>query len=239
MLGKLIKYEFKATARWFLPAFALVLAFSFVGFFGQSMTSRFQDFSVPLYVLLFVGIIVAFFTLPTIMNVWRFHRNLLGSEGYLMFTLPVSTTSLIGAKLIVATVWQVLSLVVGLAGTSLLALGSNGSLTSIWGSIMGADPSVETILFTIVIAFGLFGSTLMYYVSLAVGQLSNRHRVAATIGAIIAIYCATHIVAVVLMALTASSEQSNMWPVMVLMIIYNVVYFFVTRYVLTQKLNLV
>jgi len=239
MLGKLTKHEFIATARWFLPALVLVLVFGAVGSLSQLLNPRFQDLSASLLTVLYVGMIVAFFTLPTIMNVWRFHKNLLTSEGYLMFTLPVSTTSIIAAKLIVATVWQVMSLVVGLAATSLIALGAQGHVTSIWSSIIGSDPLIETILCVILIAFGLFGSTLMYYVSLAIGQLSTRHRVAATISAIAAIYVVTHVVAIGLMGLAASPEQTHLWPTVVLMVLYNVGYFFVARHLLTKKLNLV
>ena len=42
--------------------------------------------------------------------VQRFYGNLLGREGYLMHTLPVTEAQLVGAKLISGTVWSVCSI---------------------------------------------------------------------------------------------------------------------------------
>ncbi|MCL2655264.1 MAG: hypothetical protein FWD65_06170 [Coriobacteriia bacterium] len=239
MLGKLIKHEFKATARCFLPAFLVVLIFSLAGSFGQLVAPKLQDLSATFYIALYAAIILAFFTLPTVVSVWRFRHNLLGDEGHLMFMLPVSAASLIRAKIIVATVWQVLSLIVSLLATSLLALGSGGALMSFWSSIKVAEPLSETILFMTLIAFGLFGSMLMYYVSLAIGQLSNKHRALATFGAIAVIYAVSHVAALVLSGLVSVPERPNLLPCVILMVCLNIGYFLLTRFLLTRKLNLV
>ena len=43
--------------------------------------------------------------------VYRFYKNLMTDEGYLMFTLPVSRSQLIWSKLIVSMAWGILSAV--------------------------------------------------------------------------------------------------------------------------------
>ena len=53
----------------------------------------------------FVVATIATFLAALIQAVLRFRSNLLGDEGYVMFTLPVSPHSLVCSKLIVSTVW--------------------------------------------------------------------------------------------------------------------------------------
>ena len=49
--------------------------------------------------------------LTLVLMVYRFYKNLMTDEGYLMFTLPVSRSQLIWSKLMVALAWGVLSAV--------------------------------------------------------------------------------------------------------------------------------
>ena len=246
MLGKLIKYEFKATARWFLPAFGAALLFGLVGLVGQIVIAGRPDWWVVISTVLYGALILAFLTFPLIMSIWHFHHDLLAERGYLMFTLPVTATQLLWAKVIVATVWQLISVAVALASTSLVAVGSDGQLPLIWRSIAESDPRSEAIVLVILIVFGVFGSALMYFTSLAIGQLFNKRRVAVALGASLVLYMVTHIIAVFVLITSSSMNElftgrqdTTFWPMMALMILYNIGYFLVTRYLLTKKLNLV
>ena len=62
---------------------------------------------------LFGAIVMAICVVTFIMTIQRFYKNMLGREGYLMFTLPVSVSKLIWSKLIVVMVWIILSVIVG------------------------------------------------------------------------------------------------------------------------------
>ena len=109
MLGKLIKYEFRATGRICLPLFGALLLAACISRLFESLR-----FETPMVIGIIVSIflIVAVFVIVLIVTLIRFYRNLLTNEGYLMFTLPVTVDSLIWSKLIVAFVWHILSLVV-------------------------------------------------------------------------------------------------------------------------------
>ncbi|MCL2881744.1 MAG: hypothetical protein FWF45_02470 [Coriobacteriia bacterium] len=246
MLGKLIKYEFKATARWFLPAFGVALLFGLVGLVAQVAIAGRPDWWVVISTVLYGALILAFLTFPLIMSIWHFNHDLLTDRGYLMFTLPVTAAQLLWTKVIVATVWQVLSVVVALVSTSLVAVGSDGQLPLIWRLIAESDPRSEVILLVILIVFGVFGSVLMYFTSLAFGQLFNKHRIAAALGASLVLYMVTHIIAVFALItsepinkLFTGRSDTTFLPMVALMILYNVGYFLVTRNLLTKKLNLV
>ena len=103
MLGKLIKYEFKATGRTMLLLIAAVLVLAALS--GMSVILLDRETSYGILQAIFVLILIAFFAcifalgvMALAMMIERFYKNLLGSEGYLMFTLPVSTSSLIASK---------------------------------------------------------------------------------------------------------------------------------------------
>lgn len=110
MLGKLIKYEFKSTARIFLPIYIAILILSALTSL-KNITSNSDDILSVLFptilALTFTGLTI----MTLIMVVKRFDTNLLSDEGYLMFTLPVSITDLINSKLLLSVFWVVGSFV--------------------------------------------------------------------------------------------------------------------------------
>lgn len=111
MLGKLIKHEFRATGRIMLPVMgamlvlALLANLSIRGLMGAVSDVAVLRFVFVLLVIFFVIAIIATAVMALILMVSRFYQNLLKDEGYLMFTLPVSEHSLIWSKLIVSSVW--------------------------------------------------------------------------------------------------------------------------------------
>ena len=109
MLGKLLKQDFRATARIMLPLYAAVPV---LGLFTNLITRLCENQNG--FLIRAIGALVSFvFSLSLIaavvttvvLMILRFYRNLMTDEGYLMFTLPVSTTELIFSKLIVSIVW--------------------------------------------------------------------------------------------------------------------------------------
>lgn len=109
MLGKLLKQDFRATARIMLP---LYVAVPVLGLFTNLITHLCENqdgflinaISMLVSFVFSLSLIAAVVTTIVLM-VLRFYRNLMTDEGYLMFTLPVSTTELIFSKLIVSVVW--------------------------------------------------------------------------------------------------------------------------------------
>ncbi len=116
MLGKLIKHEFRATGRIMLPLLGALLVLSPIAGLIMRALDRGQlknlfRFLGGAVVGLFFMAVAAVFVISLALMVRRFYSNLLQDEGYLMFTLPVSTHSLIWSKLIVSFVWFVVSVV--------------------------------------------------------------------------------------------------------------------------------
>ena len=114
MLKNLLKYEFRATARTYGGIYlALLAAAGLIGFSLRGdravAQSHVFEISVTIYSLLVMALVIV--TIVTVIQ--RFTKNLLGREGYLMHTLPVTEAQLVGSKLISSAVWLLASAVVG------------------------------------------------------------------------------------------------------------------------------
>ncbi|BAL01737.1 hypothetical protein OBV_45380 [Oscillibacter valericigenes Sjm18-20] len=109
MLRKLMKHEFRATARIMGPLFLIVLVLAL----AANLALRFlmeSDTFLPnllggLLMAAFVIGMVALAIMSIVLMVNRFRTNLMGDEGYVTFTLPVSSHQIVWSKIIVSTVW--------------------------------------------------------------------------------------------------------------------------------------
>ena len=192
MLGKLMKYEFRATGRVFLPLFAALIIISVVNRLLMNLGLRTPSaISTTLTVILIVGIgVIAF-----VLTMQRFRNNLLSSEGYLMMTLPTKVENLILSKLFVSTIWFIVSSIVVAAAILTMAL------TDISFSFLGdavryvienLDITTGQFVIYAIEAFimaiiGLFSGILMIYTCMSLSMLVNKRRGLFSFGAFIVI----------------------------------------------------
>ena len=119
MLKQLLKYEFKATKRLYfglylaLALLSVVLGVTFRQEHALAHSTSFQNLEVILMIV-YVSVILAIAVLCFVNTIQRFYQNLLGREGHLMHTLPVTETQLILSKLITSMVWVLCSGLVGI-----------------------------------------------------------------------------------------------------------------------------
>lgn len=200
MLGKLLCYEIRATGRFFLPCFAGVLGLSilsrvFWGFQMHNTSSQFLNIFTAVFTLLLVLMTVASVIIATLGIIYRFYKNLLSNEGYLMHTLPVRTWEHVTAKLLSAMLWNILSIVVG--ALCVLILGSLAenfwidlrmAWAQLWLSLVAAYQEIglhlPVLMLMLALLFLLMGaaSILLYYTAMSFGQRSDRHKVLVSIG---------------------------------------------------------
>jgi len=200
MLGKLLKYELGATARIFLPLYgALVL----VSFANALLLKLNYDAATIVGFLVLFGLLVAMAVTTIVILIQRFYSNLLGSEGYLMFTLPLGVGNLVASKLIASLLWIFCGgLTAGLSGVILLSSSyfknaQNGQymdfFRAIYGmfeELFGVRPGAGLIaLFCSCCVLAAVALVLTIYASLSVGQLPvfNKFRTAASFIAFFAI----------------------------------------------------
>ena len=109
MLGKLLKYELKATSRVFIPLYIAILVVSIVN--GLSLDLEILNIQ-GLATIVLMCLFISLFVITIVVTIQRFNKNLLKDEGYLMFTLPVSSKHLVLSKYLTSLIWTFLSFVV-------------------------------------------------------------------------------------------------------------------------------
>lgn len=117
MLGKLMKHEFKATARLMAPLLLAVLLLGvFVRIADENILVRaehpFVNTLHGILIFAFVVALLAAVICAVVLMVQRFSKNLMGDEGYLMFTLPVGHNQLLLSKLFTSVIWFLAVIVV-------------------------------------------------------------------------------------------------------------------------------
>jgi hypothetical protein len=197
MLSKLFKYEFKATTRIFLPMYAVLLVMSVVA--RLFYTGGFTDSTpVVLITMLMVMLFTAVWVVTLVIILRRFWTNLLGREGYLMNVLPVDPWQHVFTKMITSTVWCIVGIIVSAAAFCIMLFGIPqlslvsldqlfGWIPQFWNAVVdyGVAGGCVLLIVQVVVIFllSLFAANLSYYAAMAIGQLVNKHRVWASIGA--------------------------------------------------------
>lgn len=281
MLKKLLKHEFHATARIFAPLLGAALILSgatwiVVRLGGILVLPGGAGTGSPIFGL-FSGIlmlltILALFALmvsTVLVTVQRFYKNLLGDEGYLMFSLPVTPGQHIAAKLIAGTAWSVAALLLLLVILTVLILSVPGAagygltfanLLAVCRRILGVPLGA---LFGVVLCTFLIGMTnsyLLAYLSMAIGSRRQESRLFASIAVYVVLNAALMVLYLIFMAVfgaitvslgvlqTAQAYVNSLPPFTAacifmgtsscVLLIGDVIYFFVTRALLTKQLNL-
>lgn len=271
MLGKLIKHELKATTRYFFPLYIALLCITVLNkiFLELNVTSSsFLEIFHALFLTAYILIILAVFVVAFIITIMRFYKNLLGDEGYLMFTLPVKTYQHIGSKLIISLFWFFLSIIMVAISIAILLLGT-GYLSDFWieltqvfneGYRLLGNKLIFSIIIAVILVFiGQISSTLMFYVSIAIGHMSNKYRILGSIVAYFVINFLMQFLSTTFMFIygmntnnfvTLDDSQATFALDMITFIndtfifslilasIFGLIFFFTTNFILAKKLNL-
>ena len=187
MVFKLLKYDFKSMLRVFIPLWLALLAVSVINHFSVSATSSYADSLIwdmkAIAMLVFFGLIIAAGVLTAVLVIQRFYLGLLKDEGYLMFTLPVKPWQLLTSKVVSALVVCALSLGVGVLSVMILGyqMEDYQRMFSGLGTTIQTYPESFIALLVLGLAYA-FAAITQIYVSLALGHLANRHRIAWAVG---------------------------------------------------------
>ena len=277
MLGKLLKYEFKSTSRvlWFLYAglIAVALILGLVIrvninvddiYITQSAIQSSETMNLLMTILLsalgliYMLLIYAILITTTVVIVMRFYKNMLGGEGYLMHTLPVKTSNLIISKLITAFCWMVIAGLVVLISTVVLGL-SSGIVTYVlryasWDDIVKELRTAMEFMgmngftFLVLMIVQTISGIIIYYTSMAIGNLANNHKFLFSVLAYVGI---TSVIAIIGSVVSVAGGMSfleyneftgfmkyNLWSAVGIQAVIGIGGFFLTNYLLSKKLNL-
>lgn len=215
MLGKLIKHEWRATRRLMIPVNLAILAITLAGCGILSTNVFANENAIPLAVFLIVLYALSLFALGMVTTVYllvRFYKNLFTREGYLMFTLPVTPFQLLNAKLITGYLWAVINTCLSILSIGALVgftagyhTRSNSGTNSLFDpaityqvngttrefssfeDFFGYSMPVLLLICLILLLIGCFSSLTMGYLSIALGQLIEKYKLACAIAFYIAL----------------------------------------------------
>lgn len=105
MLNKLLKHEFIATGRIMGAVYAVVALIMTYVLSSYYITRDEENIGQMLGITVLMIISACSFLLTAVVMVTNFQKTLYGDQGYLSFTLPVKSVSLLTAKVITSTVW--------------------------------------------------------------------------------------------------------------------------------------
>ena len=204
MLAKLIKHEFKATARIFLPILGTVLVLTGAAALtvklggilvlpgGTGWGGPVLGLASGLLCLLTFIAMMAMMTAAVVVTIQRFYKNLLGDEGYLMFTLPVTPAQHITAKLAVGTVWTLLSLALAVLAAAALIFSIPGAaengmtlarFSAAFRAEMGTGLWMPAAVMLVLFIIGTVNTYLQLYMCMAIGGQWPTSRLGASIAA--------------------------------------------------------
>jgi len=285
----LFKHEMRATAKtfmWFYIAFAAIAVVNaFISPFAGGISPALAqsggaiqtiagggDFAPNaikgVFMALYIASIFVIALVTVVIIILRFYRNLLGDEGYLMMTLPVTREQHILSKMFAAVIWSVCTFVLVILSL-LLLLHNSGALAAITNGsndlLANGTPLDRWITqIVIILIVSTFTSTLMFYAAMSIGPNLLKNRIGGSILAFIIIYIASQVVmSVILWGMSSAiigappsgprgpnvlgnlmpinmigAVDTFFWGTLVGTAAIGVVCWFLTRYMLKRKLNL-
>lgn len=267
MLKKLFVHEWKATWRLPSLLNVVVLSLTLIGclllrnrIWETTTTSALMTTTYVLYIIIYIASIIAL-GFSTSYYFWmRFFKNLYTDQGYLMHTLPVTANELIWSKFFVNAIWNIIGAVVQASsiltllhtalgifdGFSLKALFEEFRFSDLTGNEMGQFICFILFIFITCVA-GFVMNIFMGYASVSIGQLFKKRKIGGAILIYIGFYMAFQMVSsYIIIPSTAFVERAETaWPVILILGISALVaagaataFYFITYYMMTQKLNL-
>ena len=276
MLKKLIKYDLLADYKKYGIVFAAMLLFSFLLMAMDRLAdilkgNRFVEILTVFCAMLFFAAFVVMLTMIMVISAMRFYKNLVRDEGYLMHTLPVTTWELITSKLVTAYIWSLAAVIV--AGISLGIISGEPlwlfKIDELWKelsaefikeTVTGTPEQLRNLIIVYFVILALSPGFMMLhiYMSLALGNLFNTHKLGMSVLMFFALYVGEQIIsAVAMMFMSADMLKfltdleaevefavgyKFMMPSLIFTVVYTlalmIVFFIASEKIFRKKLNL-
>lgn len=266
MLTKLLKKDFQATSRYFIPliiGFIVISTFCKIFFEVGIVSSTDNDFILivtTIFLSLYVIYIIGFYILTYVIIVGDFYKTMVSEQAYLTHTLPVKTSTLLYSKIIVSVVWQTFVELLIIFSFFLFVIGhmSDINLTELlmqFEMVMGISFKLYITFIAICLFLGSIFNPLLFFTSIALGHLFGKHRVLGAILSYIGIYSVLQVISVIMLIAFGYSISTTigmgespetfgnlftslMWPSIGFTLIFGIAFYILTHYIFRKKLNL-
>jgi len=254
MLGKLMKHDMKNMGRLLLPLNAIVLLMTLAGIILRA-TGLFDLENVgPLLGILLTTYVIGMAVIAVVSYFYpiiHYYRNLFSRQGYLTFTLPVSTWKILFSKTVIGFGWYLVNIGVALfsvwAITGFLRIPST-HMANMNHYLMQEIGMTFNTLMGWVIGIGLISllwSLLTAYFSISVGQLYAKYKIIASIVAYIAIYTVMQILVTIVLIPFIISEPGvqtvvsvSFYGTLISTIVFSILFYIFSGVIIKKKVNL-
>ena len=229
MLKKILKFEWKHTAKFMGIVYLILAIATIMGCFGlhslqadsgeSELLAIFSVILFSLYVVSIIGICIMTF----IYQCYHYYQTTYSAQGYLTFTLPVKPITIFNGKLIMSFGWMLITGILSCLSVFILLVCGIGTefITELF-EVDWAQLSFEMqrslgmsfpgfIAYMIVcMLLGLLSYLLFVYVCMAIGQLFHSNRVAFSVLAGFVIYVAMQIISSIVTVISGYRGYSAM-----------------------------
>ena len=197
-MGKLMKHELRSYWKTFLPLWGAMLVLSVINGFTLRGVGSFFSQGIPM--LVFGSVVLASGVLTLVLVLQRFYQGLLGNEGYLVLTLPLSRRQILGAKLLSAVLVEMLSLLAAAASCALLVILATRAkpeglklffeMLNVTFEDMPKESALAVLMVFELVLMAILAAaekTLHMYAAMSIGHLAKKQRIALSMVAYVAI----------------------------------------------------
>lgn len=267
MVRKLIKYDFASYLRILLPVQLILLGIAglnrLIQLFENTKSTVYNIIFTSSEVLYVIAIIVCL-VLTLVTAIVRFYQGMYSNEGYLSHTLPVTSTQHILSKLTVSLIFTIGSVFAIFVSFCIATLGElNIELFKSGFYLLRRFElhyKTSAVPFILEIILALFAYTvmslLMLYFCISIGQLAKKKKILLAFGAFFGLYVAWQIIGTILIIIFSTNPEMIeeidryailhptgflhilLWSVFGFCAVMSAVFFILTRFLMSKKLNL-
>lgn len=198
MLGKLIKWEFRAKSGLFLGMYFFVLTCALISGIVGAINERIggglfiNTITSMCMIMTLIGVI-SMFAVIMIVSITRYYDNLVKDEGYLMHTLPVEAWQLHITKLVVPLVWLAVAVVIALLAMA-AATRTMFSFKDIFDALFKSEDASKIVGLIGYVVVAVISSFSVFYLCINLGSLSTTNKGLMSFVAYIVLYIINQVV---------------------------------------------
>lgn len=249
MLGKLFKHEFLDLFKKTILFFSIVVGLSLLVFLFGELADKYLFFSIlnGLFVVGYIFSIIGIIAYSVFYPVFRFYKSMLKDEGYLTHTLPVTIGQLLFTKFVSAFILFLVSVLVVVGSVTLTGFVDLNIVSNLI-TIIHPKSGIAYLLLVIMIIITYYSYVMIFIAALALGHSRPNKKGVNSIFAGLIIYGVQQglgTISYLIMYLVGNfnnPDNINFLAIfivpMIMTFIIVVAEIIVTKYFLTNKLNL-
>lgn len=177
MLGRLIKHELKATSRILIPAVLVWFGIAVFQKIALMMSHTGEELFLVISSVIFFLATMAVSIIMLVIIILRLYKSQLGDQGYLTFTLPVRTESIVLSKVIMAAIWQIVLVLLSILCMFMML--NNDAIEILKSDILPYFTFINVPFIVMVVGHAIVSSVfevMIIYSAIAIASLFNKHR---------------------------------------------------------------